>query len=311
MSENPIEMFWKNTYKRILTESNFLSRIISHPGIIGHGRETILGNFIEKFIPSQYKISFNKKIFDTFGNESNEQDILIWNPQNTPRIFKDLFEVMNQIYLNYIVVGCIEVKSILNRKELFDSFKNIKNLRNLKQYNLLDEYIHHRPFNIIFAYDTNWISIKTIMNNIIKVVNENNINPMERFDVIYILNKGLFFTWSQFKDPESMIETKIPRFSALTVFPSHLNSEYDFDKLVLVCSRTTNEFFIDFSHFGKEKELEINENYKIHNFMYFIYILNLLLQNKKSFPITELIYLCYPYFFKSDSFTQNEYSEPI
>ena len=311
MSENPIELFWRITYERILTESNLFKQIINHPGMIGHGREIIFGNSIKKFIASKYQLVYNKKIFDTFGNESNEQDILIWDPLNTPRIFKDFFEVMNHIFLNYIVTGCIEVKSILDRKELIRSFTNIKNLRGLRQYSLLDEYIHHRPFNIIFAYDTSWRSIDTVKNNILEQITENNINPMERFDAIFVLNKGLFFTWNQFENPDSMIRTSIPIFSPLTVFPSHLNSEYNFERLILVCKRTTNEFLIDFSHYGREEELGINENYKIHNFIHFIYLLNMLLQKKKSFPITELIYLCYPDIFTSDRFTLNEFSEPI
>ncbi len=155
-----------------------------HPGMKGGNIEKLVEKFLANFLPKKYTIARNKKLLDIEGNASKEQDIVIWNKIDMPRIYleeKD-FLSLESIY------GTIEVKRTLDSKTLKDAILNIQNYRKLKNHfnnekrnqklegvhilggevegyqlefllrekDLYAGEINHPPLAVIVAYEAKW-----------------------------------------------------------------------------------------------------------------------------------------------------------
>ncbi|KKL79581.1 hypothetical protein LCGC14_2013360, partial [marine sediment metagenome] len=130
---------------------------------------------------------------DRDGKESTEQDIIIWNSIDYPRIFSE-----TEYFLIENVTMCIEVKTTLANENLEETLLKIRDLRRMNFFKRLDgdpQWQVHPPLCFIFAYDTTWKKFGSILNNITKIVNEHGIKPSERFDYLYIMRKGITLNW--------------------------------------------------------------------------------------------------------------------
>ena len=140
---------------------------VSHPFLKGRLREAFIGEILLPYLPSSYRIA-SGKIFDCFGNQSDECDILIIDSTRIPPILRTqgnlgLFPIES-------VLAVIEVKSklassdylLISKKEgkrtgIGPNAKKISKLSLLQGMFISGQYVNpHRTYPLfsIFAYDT-------------------------------------------------------------------------------------------------------------------------------------------------------------
>ena len=117
---------WKYIYNEFRDKVEDVNSLYDHQGIKGEENERALLDFLEQFLPNKYQIEQRKILLDNSGNESREQDLIIWNSVYYPTIFNN-----NDFLLLECILMTIEVKTTLNNNELSDCFQKIKHLRNL------------------------------------------------------------------------------------------------------------------------------------------------------------------------------------
>ena len=184
---------WEYIYEKFSKSVSELNSLYKHPGIKGRENEDVLIKFLKSFLPGKYELTQSKVLLDKDGKESTEQDIIIWNSIDYPRIFSE-----TEYFLIENVTMCIEVKTTLANENLEETLLKIRDLRRMNFFKRLDgdpQWQVHPPLCFIFAYDTIWKKFGSILNNITKIVNENDIKPNERFDYLYIMRKGITLNW--------------------------------------------------------------------------------------------------------------------
>ena len=100
-----------------------------HSSTTGTAREALLKRFLRPHIPDVLSIG-SGIIIDSFGHKSRQQDVVITD-RRLPVI--DIGDENNSIFLAESVLGTIEVKSHLSKKELFIVMENTRSVKNLKQ----------------------------------------------------------------------------------------------------------------------------------------------------------------------------------
>ncbi len=193
---------WEKIYQNFEEQVIELNTLYSHQVLKGEENEKAFKDFCESFLPSKFKIEKNKVLLDKDGKESTEQDIVIWNSHDLPRIFTS----MDRYFLFESVLMCIEIKTTLDKKKLEKTLLKIKNLRNLNYFKRLDgekQWQIHPPLCFIFAYACSWKKRGSILKTITDIIKLNDIKPSERFDFLYIMRKGISLSWDipvQFSD---------------------------------------------------------------------------------------------------------------
>lgn len=193
MLESRRNVIWNNIYKEFQNRVNILNNLYSHPGVKGSQNEKALAYFLKSFLPSKYEVKRNIILLDRDGNESTEQDLVIWNKVETPRVFSTL-----SYFLIDTILASIEVKTILNKKKLEETLIKIRDLRKMNYLKKLDgekKWQIHPPLCFIYAYDCIWKKKGALIKTIKSIINENNIIPSERFDYLYIMKKGIKVNW--------------------------------------------------------------------------------------------------------------------
>ena len=184
---------WEYIYEKFNKSVSELNSLYKHPGIKGRENEDVLIKFLKSFLPRKYELTQSKVLLDRNGMESTEQDIIIWNSTEYPRIFSE-----TDYFLFESVAMCIEVKTTLDNENLKKTLLKIRDLRRMNFFKRLDgdpRWQVHPPLCFIFAYDTTWKKFGTILKYITKIIKENDIKPSERFDYLYIMRKGILFNW--------------------------------------------------------------------------------------------------------------------
>ena len=187
------DKLWNTIYNIFEKRVSDLNSLHSHQGLKGEENERTLIKFLKSFLPGKYQIEQRKILLDQEGKESTEQDIIIWNSKDYPRIFSD-----TNFFLFESVLMCMEVKTTLDNENLKETLLKIQNLRKLKYFKRLngdERWQVHPPLCFIFAYDCIWKKFGSILNYVKSIIEENNINPSERFDYLYIMRKGILLSW--------------------------------------------------------------------------------------------------------------------
>lgn len=100
---------------------------VSHAPTRGGGHETIWSNWLKKYLPQRYAVA-SGFIIDSKGNQSLQQDLIIFDRQYSPLLLnKDevLFVPAEAVY------AVVEVKSNLTPAELRDGIKKIASSKEL------------------------------------------------------------------------------------------------------------------------------------------------------------------------------------
>lgn len=132
-------------FQRLVNEFNDAS-LISHPVLKGNIREQGLGRLIAQILPDGWDIG-KGQIHDSFGNQSGEIDLLIYDKRVIPPL---LFNEKEGIYPIESVLYVFEIKSKSTSKEIQTTVEKFKKVRSLKSMYKSFE----RLTTVYFCYST-------------------------------------------------------------------------------------------------------------------------------------------------------------
>lgn len=119
----------------------FTHKNIVHSGVKGTLNEILLQELIKEIIPTKYQIT-KGIVQDYIGIQSNESDIIIYNPEILPSfLFGNNLGITPAEAARYV----FEVKSTLNATELQSTIKKFKNLKALQGF---------KGSSALFAFDS-------------------------------------------------------------------------------------------------------------------------------------------------------------
>lgn len=132
--------------------------LAAHPSLGGSAKEHPARRQLEKLLPPTVAVG-SGMVFDSFGNVSRQQDIVIYDRLTCPVFtINDAPEATYYPCEGVIAIG--EVKSTLGTKELVDAFEKVASAKRLKRYakpekNLLGlgETVAYRQYGTVTAFD--------------------------------------------------------------------------------------------------------------------------------------------------------------
>ncbi|TDK44751.1 DUF6602 domain-containing protein [Algoriphagus formosus] len=164
---------------------------------IGTSRENIYLEFIKNHVPSKCNAFLGGYVFDSFGKESKQLDIIV----TSDTVIKfDLFNKEGNGKSFAPVegtIGVVSIKSKLDKAQLFDSLSNLASIPPTQSLEgrvsitkKIEEYDNF-PFKIIYASDG--LSPETINLHLENFYNENKNIPENRMpDIIHVSGKYAF-----------------------------------------------------------------------------------------------------------------------
>ncbi len=127
-----LEKFFESVSKNLENEFENMASLISHRGEAGEGREDVLKKILRKHIPKRYGVD-SGFVFDAFGNDSKQMDIIIYEANYTP-VFEIVGEKRYFPCETVVAVGQVRT-NIGSRKKLADCLDNIKSAKKLDRSN--------------------------------------------------------------------------------------------------------------------------------------------------------------------------------
>ena len=148
--------------QRALLDSYDRSKSIKHPRDKGDQREEILRHFLTRhgLLPDSIKVPFvSTRVVSPSGHISPELDILFTNRNDS--IVLKRYENTLEYYPVEAVLGTIQVKSKLTKKELLNGLKHIQHFKSIGPTRPLKRQLGsftmetglYRRFGILFAYE--------------------------------------------------------------------------------------------------------------------------------------------------------------
>jgi len=161
---------------------------INHMGERGSSREEILLSYLEKYIPIKYEMN-NGVIIDATGEQSRQQDIIIYDSFNSPVLLNMQSTKMIPIES---VFSVIEVKSSLNKVEINKCVNNISSVKSLVKDSL--DGINSPTAGFVFAF-TSSTTLETLLDNLVEANNE--VEKHKQISALCVLDKGLIVNVSK------------------------------------------------------------------------------------------------------------------
>jgi hypothetical protein len=161
---------------------------IDHMGERGNSREEILLNYLRKYIPIKYEMN-NGVIIDGTGEQSRQQDIVIYDSFNSPLLLNMHSTKMIPIES---VFSVIEVKSSLNKNEINKCVNNISSVKSLTK-NSLNE-INSSTAGFVFAF-TSSTTLETLLDNLVEANKQ--VEKRQHINALCILDKGIIVNVSK------------------------------------------------------------------------------------------------------------------
>ncbi|MFP8644561.1 DUF6602 domain-containing protein [Priestia aryabhattai] len=161
---------------------------INHMGERGSSREEILLSYLEKYIPIKYEMN-NGVIIDATGEQSRQQDIIIYDSFNSPVLLNMQSTKMIPIES---VFSVIEVKSSLNKVEINKCVNNISSVKSLVKDSL--DGINSPTAGFAFAF-TSSTTLETLLDNLVEANNE--VEKHKQISALCVLDKGLIVNVSK------------------------------------------------------------------------------------------------------------------
>lgn len=169
---------------------------IPHSGETGDLVERVFRDQLREVLPEKVGIS-NGFVVDSEGKVSRQMDIILFDRQNTPRIFTSAGAQMFPVESTY---ACGEIKTEMNKKQLNDSFEKCLSYKRLHRkayfesksvfqqtYKLFGRDCNHWQ-SIFFCISAHSISMDSLISTYKEIV-ENRLLPIhERIDTIVALD---------------------------------------------------------------------------------------------------------------------------
>lgn len=201
MDQTILQIFFEGITQQIQTDIEYTSKVIAHPGEVGRENETVLRDFLTKFLPTRYAVGTGI-VIDRFGNRSRQMDIILYDRSFHPDLFARRSTL---IFPVDVVYATIEVKTTLNHKEVEDAVDKIASVKRLQ---VIGERItkfadedpntvaikgveNYPPHGVIFGYDSDIRKAETIHDQLTKTLasHEKQFHP----NLGIIVNKGVVF----------------------------------------------------------------------------------------------------------------------
>lgn len=194
-----IEKVMESIGKKMKNDYEGLSSQFNHKGLKGEDREDILKQFLKKYLTQRFGVS-KGEIVSVDGQKSKQQDIVIYDLHGCPLLYNERNVQIIPIEGVYIV---IEVKSLLNDKQIEESILNTSSVKKMPKEAYFEEKSNFKRvvtelgeskkyFNtmgILFAFSSN-LSLKTLRKKIEEKYKKLKIPRKEQIDLVFILNKG-------------------------------------------------------------------------------------------------------------------------
>lgn len=161
---------------------------IKHMGERGSSREEILLSYLRKYIPTKYEMN-NGVIIDANGEQSRQQDIIIYDSFNSPVLLN--MESTRMVPIESIF-SVIEVKSSLNKTEINKCVNNISSVKSLVNNSL--ESKDSPTAGFVFAF-TSSTTLETLLDNLVE--ENNQVEKHKQISAICVLDKGLILNISK------------------------------------------------------------------------------------------------------------------
>jgi hypothetical protein len=102
------------------------------PGLVGSAKEEAVRKKLESILPSKVGVK-SGCVIDSYGKTSNQIDLILYEKDLCP-----VFCINGDNNTNYIPCECViavgEIKSTLNKRELFDAVEKIARIKRLQRY---------------------------------------------------------------------------------------------------------------------------------------------------------------------------------
>jgi hypothetical protein len=174
--------------KKMQIDFEEVTENINHMGERGSSREEILLSYLRKYIPIKYEMN-NGIIIDGTGEQSRQQDIIIYDSFNSPVLLNMQSTKMIPIES---VFSVIEVKSSLNKTEINKCVNNISSVKSLVKYSL-DE-INSPTAGFVFAF-TSSTTLETLLDNLVEANNQ--VEKYKHISAVCVLDKGIIVNVSK------------------------------------------------------------------------------------------------------------------
>ncbi|MDP3732041.1 MAG: hypothetical protein Q8R31_03285 [Candidatus Omnitrophota bacterium] len=132
-----LNLLHQNACKEMMNKFNSIKSGILHGGIKGGANEDVWISWLKNYLPKRYEIN-RGVVIDSKGSQSRQQDIVIFDRQYSPLIYKQEKTIFIPVECIYAV---LEVKTQLTKEEIQDSLKKISSIRKL--YRLPSQKIRH------------------------------------------------------------------------------------------------------------------------------------------------------------------------
>ena len=108
------------------------ARRATTPELVGSAMEAAARNRLEQILPSEVAVGTGC-VIDTYGNTSSQIDIILYERQVCPVFRVNYNDPKSTYYPCEGVIAVGEVKSVIGKKELEDSFRKIASVKSLRR----------------------------------------------------------------------------------------------------------------------------------------------------------------------------------
>ena len=201
-----LEKIMKSISDKMKLDYRDLTKEIKHSGSKGDEREGIVRNFLKMYLHNRFAV-VKGEIVATNGKTSKQQDVIIYDLAKCPLLYSGENIQILPAEGVYVV---IEVKSLLDEKELVNSIKNIKSVKSLPKKAFIKEKKFYKEvvselgerknyFNtmgVLFVYSSKF-KLETLKKKIKEKYKKLKISPEHQIDFIFILDKGLIVQYDK------------------------------------------------------------------------------------------------------------------
>jgi hypothetical protein len=178
--------------EKLRTDFEYIRGTNPHAGESGGEAEQIVKEFLNRHMPQRFRAA-SGFVIDNDSQMSEHEDVLVYDALSSP-IFR--YTEDNQIISADAVASVIEVKSVLNKKELENAFEKIAEVKRLRKSPLSEmdqkatesQLTTTGTFGVVFGFSTE-TKLVTLAQHCAEF-NER-YDTYQRPDLIFVLNVGV------------------------------------------------------------------------------------------------------------------------
>lgn len=190
MSDVSRQNIFAQASKKLRQDFNELS-VVAHASLKGGEAERLVRTFLEEHLPKRFDVGAGF-IIDRFDNVSKQIDVIVYDALNCP-VYRASEEA--GIFPSDNVAATVEVKSCLDKKELYSAFDNILATKQLAKTPPPEiGFVTAQTMGCVFAFESA-ISFEKICEHYTDILRSKGIG--NHIDIILVLDKGVVSMWSK------------------------------------------------------------------------------------------------------------------